>query len=63
MTEFSQERLDHLKGMVHDIIIDMDDLHICYLMDGEDGYHKRVDTIAHMILYSLIGEMALAKEI
>ena len=63
MTEFSQERLDNLKGMVRDIITDMDDLHICYLMDGEDGYYKRADTIAHMILYSLIGEMTLAKEI
>jgi hypothetical protein len=62
MTEFTKERMDELHEIICNIIIDMDDLHMCEL-EGPEVYSKRVMTIAHFILYSLIGEMSEKNEI
>ena len=62
MTDFTAERMDELHKIIYDIIIDMDDLHMCEL-EGAPAYYKRVNTIAHVILYSLIGDMTEKKEI
>jgi hypothetical protein len=62
MTEFTKERMDELHEIICNIIIDMDDLHMREL-EGPEVYSKRVMTIAHVILYSLIGEMSEKKEI
>ena len=62
MTEFTKERMDKLHEIICNIITDMDDLHMCEL-EGPEVYSKRVMTIAHVILYSLIGEMSSAGEI
>ena len=60
-------RIKELQGMIAEIIDDMED------WSYGNGYgpteadlkyrEDRIQSIAHMILYSLIGEMTLAKEI
>ena len=62
MTDFTKERMDELHKIIYDIIIDMDDLHMCEL-EGAPAYYERVSSIAHVILYSLIGDTTEKKEI
>jgi len=49
------DRIAYLERMIAEIITDMDDLHWCAL-EGDEVYHKRVRSIAHIILHSLMGE-------
>ena len=67
MTEFTAERIAELETIIADIIDDMANWTCCDDCEPhwmEYGHReKRIKSIAHIVLHSVIGEMALAKEI
>jgi hypothetical protein len=62
MTDFTTERMDELHKIIYDIIVDMDGHYLCEF-ESAPAYYKRVSSIAHVILHSLIDDMSEKKEI
>ena len=59
----TKERMDELQKLVSDILYDTADLDLVMANYGLEGYRKRIDDIAHFVVYSMIGDMANAGEI